>query len=222
MKSKHLFTAIGNIDDRFINEDADGRKRAKTFIPRLKLAVPLAACLVLAIAVLVSMPFGENSFALTAFAADISAGGTITKRPLSLDSGGNTAASIRYKTGYAARMNGEGTANEDFIVIYRKSIGFEVSGNNITKIEFATSDGGFMVFDKGEFNYGSGSEYAVKNLSGKTKTDVYWTFGMDRLLAMEFVADEAELPPLPEKVTVTATATYKDGTAEQQTVEFTP
>jgi hypothetical protein len=59
MKSKLLFAAIGNIDDRFIAEDAEvitilkesKIKRTVTFSPWLKLAAPLAACLIIAVAI---------------------------------------------------------------------------------------------------------------------------------------------------------------------------
>ncbi|MCL2058505.1 MAG: hypothetical protein FWH01_05530, partial [Oscillospiraceae bacterium] len=60
MKSKRLFLAIGNIDDQFINEDAeviaapkDRRSERPTFAPWLKLAVPVAACLAIAVGVFV-------------------------------------------------------------------------------------------------------------------------------------------------------------------------
>ncbi|MDR0220188.1 MAG: hypothetical protein LBI54_02150 [Lachnospiraceae bacterium] len=57
MKSKLLFMAIGNIDDSFIDEDAEvtasGKEgkngRAATFAPWGKGLLPLAACLVLAV-----------------------------------------------------------------------------------------------------------------------------------------------------------------------------
>ena len=59
MKSKRLFVAIGNIDERFIDEDAEEianlknrpQKRTATFSPWLKLATPLAACLIIAVAI---------------------------------------------------------------------------------------------------------------------------------------------------------------------------
>jgi hypothetical protein len=59
MKSKRLFTAIGNIDDRFIDEDAEDKIRRKTHEKKrtaarfswLKLATPLAACLIIAVAI---------------------------------------------------------------------------------------------------------------------------------------------------------------------------
>ena len=52
MKSKQLFVAIGNIDDRFINEDAEDFPLTKDkaintvrFSPRLKFSISVAACL---------------------------------------------------------------------------------------------------------------------------------------------------------------------------------
>ena len=59
MKSKRLFVAIGNIDERFIDEDAEEitnlkhrpQKRTATFSPWLKFATPLAACLIIAVAI---------------------------------------------------------------------------------------------------------------------------------------------------------------------------
>ena len=64
MKSKRLFVAIGNIDDKFIDEDAEvtanqkdrSKKRTTTFSPWLKFATPLAACLIIAIGIFI----GQN------------------------------------------------------------------------------------------------------------------------------------------------------------------
>jgi len=61
MKSKRLFTAIGNIDDKFITEEAEGIAAVKDnkvmrsfrFAPWLKLAMPVAACLVIAVGIFV-------------------------------------------------------------------------------------------------------------------------------------------------------------------------
>jgi len=57
MKSKRLFVAMGNIDKMFIDEDAEEitnlkdrpQKRTTKFAPWLKLAVPLAACLIIVV-----------------------------------------------------------------------------------------------------------------------------------------------------------------------------
>ena len=65
MKSKRLFTAIGNIDDRFISEDAGDiaftkqskMKHSVKCTPWLRFAVPLAACLVIAFGIFA----GQNS-----------------------------------------------------------------------------------------------------------------------------------------------------------------
>jgi len=61
MKSKKLFTAIGGIDERFIDEDAEAVahvSKVKTVhtirhIPWVKWAMPAAACLVIAIGIMV-------------------------------------------------------------------------------------------------------------------------------------------------------------------------
>jgi hypothetical protein len=61
MKSKKIFTAIGGIDERFIDEDANGithvskvkTVHTKRYTPWVKWAMPVAACLVIAVGVMV-------------------------------------------------------------------------------------------------------------------------------------------------------------------------
>jgi hypothetical protein len=59
MKNKFLFIAMGNIDEKYIDEDAEDifnrkdheKKRSVTRLSWLKLAAPLAACLIIAVAI---------------------------------------------------------------------------------------------------------------------------------------------------------------------------
>ena len=68
MKTKHLFVVIGNINDRFIDESAEYianrkiHKKNPHVASWLKFAVPLAACLIIAIAVFrfPNMPTNPN------------------------------------------------------------------------------------------------------------------------------------------------------------------
>jgi hypothetical protein len=67
MKSKRLFTAIGNIDDMFINEDQDTSVQLKnknrsvtTFSSWVKPAASLAACLIVAIGIFGIMHGASN------------------------------------------------------------------------------------------------------------------------------------------------------------------
>jgi len=54
MKSKRLFTAIGNIADKFISEDSeDTACRHVRLTPWLKYAVPLVGCLVIAVSIFI-------------------------------------------------------------------------------------------------------------------------------------------------------------------------
>jgi len=237
MKSKRLFNAIGNIDDRFIDEDEDGfnlddaredvseqQKTVKTagkgtgFSKMFKFTIPLAACLVLAIILFtVGMPFGGNSFTLAAFAAEVNEDGTIEKQPLSLDSFEMAWSSAKQYTLFESQL----TQNESSFTVgamYRRILGLEVSGKNIASVDFSASDGSFIIFNTGGFTTWLGRDYTIDNHAGETQLEIYWEFVNDNVSA----AFRTEPPPLSEVVTIKITTAFKDGSTEEKTIELTP
>jgi hypothetical protein len=115
MNSKELYKAIGDINEKYI-EDADvtkSNKKVRTviFAPWLKRAMPIAACLV----VMVGVFLGYNALhPLNQFTGDESGNpgyiGTIGKPSLKIEEGANNANS------YADPDHWRGLATENFVL----------------------------------------------------------------------------------------------------------